>query len=155
MRAGLGVDAHRFGGPGPLRLAGVIVEASRGLVGTSDADVVAHAVADALLGAAALGDLGSHFPSDDPGLEGADSMGLLAQVAGMVREAGFEIESIDATVIAEEVRVAPHRDRMREALAAALGMAVARISVKATSTDGMGLTGTGEGIAATAIALVS
>jgi len=133
----------------------VIVEASRGLVGTSDADVVAHAVADALLGAAALGDLGSHFPSDDPGLEGADSMGLLAQVAGMVREAGFEIESIDATVIAEEVRVAPHRDRMREALAAALGMAVARISVKATSTDGMGLTGTGEGIAATAIALVS
>lgn len=155
MRIGLGVDAHRWGGPGPLRLAGVVVNEDAGLVGTSDADVLAHAIADALLGAAALGDLGSHFPSDQPAFVGADSMRLLAQVAAMVREAGFELESIDATVIAEEVRMAPYRDRMRAAVAEVLGMAVARISIKATSTDGMGLTGKGEGIAAMAVALVS
>lgn len=155
MRIGLGVDAHRWGGPGPLRLAGVVVNENAGLVGTSDADVLAHAIADALLGAAALGDLGSHFPSDQPAFVGADSMRLLAQVAAMVREAGFELESIDATVIAEEVRMAPYRDRMRAAVAEVLGMAVARISIKATSTDGMGLTGKGEGIAAMAVALVS
>lgn len=155
MRIGLGVDAHRWGGPGPLRLAGVVVNEDAGLVGTSDADVLAHAIADALLGAAALGDLGSHFPSDQPAFVGADSMRLLAQVAATVREAGFELESIDATVIAEEVRMAPYRDRMRAAVAEVLGMAVARISIKATSTDGMGLTGKGEGIAAMAVALVS
>ena len=151
MRVGWGYDAHRFGGPGPLRLAGVEVTTDPGLLGTSDGDVVAHAVADALLGAAALGDLGTYFPSTDPQWEGADSMRLLAMVLDRVRAAGLEVGGIDVTVIAESVRVAPHRQAMRVALAALLGVDTGRVSVKATSTDGMGFVGRGEGMAAVAV----
>ena len=147
-RIGLGFDAHRLGGRPPLKLAGVVVDDGRGLVATSDGDVAAHAAADALLGAAALGDLGAFFPSDDGRWDGADSMELLAEVVGMVASSGMSIGNIDVTVIAEDVRVAPYREEMRTALAGVLGVGVDRVSVKATTTDGMGFTGRGEGVAA-------
>lgn len=150
MRVGFGFDAHRFGGGGPLKLAGVIVAEDRGLEGTSDADVAAHAVADALLGAAAKGDLGDHFPSGDATWEGADSMHLLARVVALVTDAGHRPRSLDLTVIAQSVRIAPHREAMRTRLAAVLGVGVDAVSVKATTTDGMGSIGADEGIAATA-----
>jgi 2-C-methyl-D-erythritol 2,4-cyclodiphosphate synthase len=153
-RVGWGVDVHRFGGPGPTVLAGVVVDADRGVEGTSDADVLAHAVCDAVLGAAALGDLGEHFPSSDPRWEGADSMDLLAEVVRLAAAAGFGIGSVDATVVAERVRVAPHRERIRENLAGVLGVEVAAVSVKATSTDGLGVLGADEGLAAMAVAVV-
>lgn len=151
MRVGFGMDAHRFGGEGPIRLAGVVVAEDRGLVGTSDADVVAHAVADALLGAAGLGDLGSFFPSDDLRWQGADSMELLADVIGHFHAAELSAEWLDTTVIAESVRIAPHREAIRHALAAALAVPDTAVSIKATSTDGMGFTGRDEGIAAIAV----
>jgi 2-C-methyl-D-erythritol 2,4-cyclodiphosphate synthase len=154
MRVGWGFDAHRFGGPGPLRLAGVVVDRERGLEGTSDADVVAHAVADALLGAAALGDLGTHFPSSDARWAGADSMELLRRVMERISEAAFETASVDVTVIAETVRIAPHREELRKSLAGALGLDVEAVSVKATSTDGLGLIGRDEGMAAVAVAVL-
>ena len=154
MRVGWGFDAHRFGGDGPLLLAGVVADEDRGLVATSDGDVVAHAVADALLGAAGLGDLGTHFPSGEPKWEGADSMELLRSVRAMVSTAGFAVTSVDVTVIAESVRVAPLRESMREALADALAVEGAAVSVKATSTDGLGFTGRGEGMAAVAAAVL-
>jgi 2-C-methyl-D-erythritol 2,4-cyclodiphosphate synthase len=149
---GWGFDAHRFGGKPPVVLAGVIADPSRGLSGTSDADVAAHAVADAMLGAAALGDLGEMFPSDDPQWVDADSMELLASVVRRCRDAGFVPAHLDVTVIAEKVRIAPIRDSMRERLAAVLGVDVAVVSVKATSTDGMGFIGRDEGVAAVAVA---
>jgi 2-C-methyl-D-erythritol 2,4-cyclodiphosphate synthase len=155
MRVGWGFDAHRFGGEPPVLLAGVIVERGRGLVGTSDADVVAHAVADALLGAAALGDLGSHFPSGDPQWSGADSMELLAAVVEMITSSGLRPESLDVTVIAERVRVGPHREAIREALSGVLGLQADAVSVKATTTDGMGFLGRDEGIAAVAAVVAS
>jgi len=155
MRVGFGFDAHRFGGVGPLKLAGVIVAEDRGLEGTSDADVVAHAVADALLGAAARGDLGDHFPSDDPVWEGADSMHLLARVVALVTDAGHAPSSVDLTVIAQSVRIAPHRQGMRSRLAAVLGIGVDAVSVKATSTDRMGSIGADEGMAALVVAVCS
>ena len=116
---GWGYDVHRFGGLGPLLLAGVIIDPGRGLVGTSDADVVAHAVSDALLGAAALGDLGQLFPSSDPQWSGANSMTLLADVVGRFTAVGWGVAHLDVTVIAERVRIAPHRAMMRDALAKA------------------------------------
>jgi 2-C-methyl-D-erythritol 2,4-cyclodiphosphate synthase len=149
---GWGFDAHRFGGEPPVMLAGVVADTRRGLLGTSDADVVAHAVADALLGASALGDLGSLFPSDDPAWAGADSMGLLAAVVSRCLAVGFVLSHLDVTVIAETVRVAPLRDEIRLRLASVLGTEVAIVSVKATSTDGMGFTGRDEGVAAVAVA---
>jgi 2-C-methyl-D-erythritol 4-phosphate cytidylyltransferase/2-C-methyl-D-erythritol 2,4-cyclodiphosphate synthase len=133
-------------------LAGVVADTRRGLLGTSDADVVAHAVADALLGASALGDLGSLFPSDDPAWAGADSMGLLAAVVSRCLAVGFVLSHLDVTVIAETVRVAPLRDEIRLRLASVLGTEVAIVSMKATSTDGMGFTGRDEGVAAVAVA---
>lgn len=154
FRIGLGFDAHRLGGPPPVKLAGVEVDRSRGLVATSDGDVAAHAVADAMLGAAALGDLGAHFPSEDAEWEGADSMGLLATVVMMVAEAGMGVGNVDLTVIAETVRVAPFRERIRKELAHVLGVELGRVSVKATTTDRMGFTGRGEGIAAWAAVLL-
>jgi 2-C-methyl-D-erythritol 2,4-cyclodiphosphate synthase len=153
-RVGWGFDAHRFGGDGPLLLGGVAVDQDRGLVGTSDADVLAHAVADALLGGAALGDLGEHFPSSDPALRGADSMELLRAVVERVRQEGFSPASLDVTVIAETVRVAPFRSAIRTALAEALGVHVDAVSVKATTTDGMGCLGRNEGLAAVAVAVL-
>ncbi|MDX1689607.1 MAG: 2-C-methyl-D-erythritol 2,4-cyclodiphosphate synthase [Acidimicrobiia bacterium] len=155
MRVGWGVDAHRFGGEGPTLLAGVVVDPSRGVEGTSDADVLAHAVADAILGACALGDLGEHFPSGDPRWAGADSMGILTEVVAMATAAGHRVVSVDATVLAERVRVAPHRDRIRDALASTLGVDPSAVSVKATTTDGMGFLGRDEGIAATAVVVTT
>jgi 2-C-methyl-D-erythritol 2,4-cyclodiphosphate synthase len=150
-RTGIGYDAHRFGGEGPVIIGGVEIEHTSGLVGTSDADVAAHAICDAMLGAAALGDMGTHFPSDDDRWAGADSMDLLATCAAMVRSSGFTIENCDVTVIAEDVRVAPHREAMRSRIAAAIASDVDRVSVKATTTDGLGWIGSGEGVAAQAV----
>jgi 2-C-methyl-D-erythritol 2,4-cyclodiphosphate synthase len=149
MRVSWGFDAHRLGGDPPIRLAGVIVDSERGVVATSDGDLVAHAVSDGLLGAAGLGDLGAHFPSSDPRWEGADSMDLLKQVVEMCSE--LNVSFVDVTVIAEDVRVAPHREAIREALARVLGIDTDLVSVKATTTDGMGAIGAGDGIAATAV----
>jgi 2-C-methyl-D-erythritol 2,4-cyclodiphosphate synthase len=150
-RTGIGYDAHRFGGDGPVIIGGVEIEHSTGLVGTSDADVAAHAICDAMLGAAALGDMGTHFPSDDDRWVDADSMDLLAACAAMVRSSGFTIANCDVTVIAENVRVAPHREAMRSRIAAAISSDIGLVSVKATTTDGLGWIGAGEGVAAQAV----
>jgi len=155
MRVGFGFDAHRFGGDGPTVLGGVVVDPGRGVVATSDGDVLAHAACDALLGAAALGDLGAMFPSADPRWEGADSMSLLATVVDRVHAAGFRVSSVDATIVAERVRVAPHRDAIRRYLAGVLHLAESSISVKATSTDGLGFVGRDEGLAAVVVAVLA
>ncbi len=154
-RVGWGIDAHRFGAGAAVLLAGVEVDRSRGVEATSDGDVVAHAVIDALLGAAVLGDIGLHFPSSDPRFRDADSMELLASTVERVREADLQPTFCDVTVIAQTVRVSPYRHRIRRALAETLGLEVDRVSVKATTTDGMGWLGRDEGIAATALASVS
>jgi 2-C-methyl-D-erythritol 2,4-cyclodiphosphate synthase len=154
-RAGIGYDVHRFGGEGPVIIAGVAIDHPAGLIGTSDADVAAHAICDAMLGAATLGDMGMHFPSNDPRWEGADSMGLMAECAAMVRSAGFTVVNCDVTVIAQDVRVGPHRESMRARIAESLSLDVDRVSVKATTTDGLGWIGNGEGIAAQAIVTVT
>lgn len=145
------MDAHRLGCDPPVLLAGVEVDRVRGVVATSDGDVAAHAVADALLGSMALGDLGEHFPSNDPRWENADSMALLDQVVRMARAAGGQPLFCDVTVVAESVRVSPHRTDVRKALAGALGIPLDDVSVKATTTDGMGWLGRDQGIAAMAV----
>ncbi len=154
MRAGLGLDAHRFADVGPLVLGGVVVERERGLAATSDGDVLAHAVADALLGAAGLGDLGAHFPSSDPQWQGADSMAMLRSVVEMLAETRFVPEAADATVVSQSIRIAPYREQMRSALAGVLGVAVSQVSVKGTTTDGMGWIGADEGVAAYAVVTI-
>jgi 2-C-methyl-D-erythritol 2,4-cyclodiphosphate synthase len=153
-RTGIGYDAHRFGGDGPVVIGGVAIDHSTGVLGTSDADVAAHAICDALLGAAALGDLGTHFPSSDPQWQGADSMDLLSECVAMVRSAGFTITNCDVTVIAQNVRVAPHREAMRALIAGSLALGVDHVSVKATTTDGLGWIGEGEGLAAQAVVTI-
>lgn len=153
-RAGIGYDIHRLAADRRLVLGGVAIEHPTGLVGHSDGDVLLHALMDALLGAANLGDLGRHFPSDDPAQAGASSLGLLKRVSGLVREAGFAVASLDATVIAQAPRLAPHIGAMRDAIAGALGIESGRVSVKATTNDGLGVVGSGEAIAALAIALL-
>lgn len=154
MRVGWGFDAHRFTDDGSVRLGGVVVDGQRGVAATSDGDVLAHAVADALLGAAALGDLGTLFPSTGGEWDGADSMDLLRRVVGLVTEKGERIGSIDVTVVAETVRVAPYRDAIRSALSAVLALEPAAVSVKATTTDGLGFLGRDEGIAAMAVVVL-
>ncbi len=154
MRSGLGYDIHRLAPDRRLVLGGVAIEHSTGLVGHSDGDVLCHAVMDALLGAGGLGDLGTHFPSDDPGLAGASSLGLLGRVAALLRDAGFAVVSVDATVIAEAPRLAPHVAAMRTTVAEAMGVETGRVSVKATTNDGLGAVGAGQAIAAIATALV-
>lgn len=155
VRVGWGYDAHRFEGPGPLILGGVVVDRARGVAATSDGDLVAHAVADALLGAAGLGDLGEHFPSDDPLWRDADSMAMVRQAAMSAHEAGWYVAGCDVTVIAEKVRIAPHRGPMREALADRLGVIEPdSVSVKGTTTDGLGFTGRDEGIAVAAVVVL-
>jgi 2-C-methyl-D-erythritol 2,4-cyclodiphosphate synthase len=151
---GWGFDAHRFGGDPPIVLAGIVVDPDRGLVATSDGDVAAHAVADALLGAAALADLGELFPSSDPRWEGADSMSLLAEVVRLTGKEGWEVAHVDVTVVAQSVRVAPHREGMRRSLADVLAVAEEVVSVKATTTDHMGSIGRDEGVAAVAVVTV-
>jgi 2-C-methyl-D-erythritol 2,4-cyclodiphosphate synthase len=155
MRIGWGFDAHRFVAEGEVLLAGVLVEEQRGIDATSDGDVLAHAVTDALLGAAALGDLGTFYPSSDPKWSGADSMSILADVVSRVAELGLSPQQIDVTVIAETVRVSPYREEIRIALAAALGLDLVDVSVKATSTDRMGFLGRDEGLAVVATVVVS
>lgn len=155
MRTGWGFDAHRIGAKGPMIIGGVVVAEDRGLQGTSDGDVALHAVADAILGAAALGDLGSHFPSSDEQWHGADSADLLRRVVKLAEGEGLVADSIDVTVIAETVRIAPHREAMRKLIAEILALPLNRVSVKATSTDGMGYLGRDEGIAAIAVAVLN
>ncbi|MEN8113557.1 MAG: 2-C-methyl-D-erythritol 2,4-cyclodiphosphate synthase [Actinomycetota bacterium] len=154
IRVGHGFDAHRFGGEGPIRLAGVIVDESRGIEATSDGDVVAHAVADALLGALALGDIGAHFPSSDPAMAGIDSMELLGRVNRLIEDRANIVCNVDVTVISQSVRIGPHRDEMRQRLASALRLDRSAVSVKATTTDGMGAIGADQGIAVLATVTV-
>ncbi len=154
MRIGQGYDAHPFEDGRRLVLGGVTFEGETGLAGHSDGDVATPAVIDALLGAAALGDIGAHFPSTDERWRGADSIDLLCQVAKLVVVAGFRVGNVDLTVVAERPRIGPRAKEMRERLASALGVDTARVSVKATTTDGLGFTGRGEGIAAHAVALL-
>lgn len=154
-RVGLGVDAHAFGKGVPLVLGGVTFDHPVGLVGHSDGDVVAHALTDALLGAAGLADIGALFPSDDERYRGADSLILLADAYGYVRRAGFALVNADCVVIGQEPRIAPHREEMRRRLAAALGVERELVNVRATTTDRLGFTGRGEGLAAQAVALLS
>jgi 2-C-methyl-D-erythritol 2,4-cyclodiphosphate synthase len=149
---GLGFDVHPFDEGGrPLVLGGVVFDGHRGLAGHSDGDVVAHACADALLGAAGLGDIGTHFPDTDPTLAGADSVALLGRAAAMVRAAGCEPGNIDCAVVLDEPRLAPVRDEMQRRLSEAVG---APVTVKGRRTEGLGALGRGEGIAAWAVALV-
>jgi 2-C-methyl-D-erythritol 2,4-cyclodiphosphate synthase len=154
MRVGQGIDAHPLRDSGRIVLGGVVVEERRGVDATSDGDVVAHAICDALLGAAALGDMGEMFPSADPDSQDADSMEMLAAVVARLAAAGLAAAQLDVTVIAETIRVAPHRDSIRRSLASALGIDVAGVSVKATTTDGLGFIGRDEGIACVAVVVV-
>lgn len=154
VRTGIGFDAHRFGGPGPVVLCGVSIDHATGVEATSDGDVASHAICDALLGSAALEDLGSHFPSDDPQWHNARSIDMVARCAGMVYDRGLEISHIDVSIVAQDVRIAPFRDEMRQNLATAMRIPFAQVSVKATTTDGLGWIGAGEGLAAYAVATV-
>jgi len=154
VRVGWGVDAHRFSVDGRVLLAGIVADPTRGVEATSDGDVAAHAVVDALLGAAALGDIGVFYPSDDLRWTGADSMAMLADAAGRVVGSGFSISSVDLTVVSETVRVDPIREEMRSALAATLQIPFEAVSVKATTSDGLGFTGRDEGLAALAVAVL-
>lgn len=155
MRVGHGIDAHRFAPGRPLMLGGVAVPHEAGLEGHSDGDAVSHALCDAVLGAAGLGDLGRHFPSSDERWRGIAGVELLRQVAGLAREAGFAVVSAHAVAIAQAPRLAPHTAAMAAAIAAALGVEPSCVAVSATSTDGMGFTGRGEGIAASAVVLLA
>jgi 2-C-methyl-D-erythritol 2,4-cyclodiphosphate synthase len=154
LRIGLGVDAHAFSDGVPLVLGGVAIESPRGLAGHSDGDVIAHALIDALLGGAGLGDIGSLFPPGEPEWEGASSLDLLRRAATQVREAGWELVNADCVLIGEEPRIAPFREQMRERVAEAVGADAERINVRATTTDKLGFTGRGQGLAAQAVALV-
>lgn len=155
LRIGLGVDAHAFGDGARLVLGGVEIDHPRGLVGHSDGDVLAHALTDALLGAAGLADIGALFPSDDERYRGADSLDLLGEAYGHVRAAGFVLVNADCVVIGEQPRIAPYRDDMRRRLAGALGAEPEQLNVRATTTDRLGFTGRGEGLAAQAVALLA
>jgi len=151
MRVAFGFDAHRLGGSPPLILGGVVVDPSVGVEAWSDGDVVGHAVTDAVLGVAGLGDIGAFFPSGDERWKGADSMAMLAEAVAKAGERGFQVAFADVTVVAGAVRVAPYREQIRTRLAAVLGVDEGRVSVKATTTDGLGFIGRGEGVAAVAV----
>lgn len=154
MRIGHGYDVHRLVPGRKLILGGVEVPFDLGLLGHSDADVLAHAVMDALLGAAALGDIGQHFPDSDPAYAGADSLVLLERVTDLLRQAGFSVGNVDATLLCQAPKLAPHIPRMRANLARAMGVDVSQVSVKATTEEGLGFTGQKEGVAAHAVALL-
>ncbi|NBK91639.1 2-C-methyl-D-erythritol 2,4-cyclodiphosphate synthase [bacterium 1XD21-13] len=151
MRVGMGYDVHRLVEDRALILGGVEIPYEKGLLGHSDADVLLHAIMDALLGAAALGDIGKHFPDTDPAYKGISSLRLLEHVGGLLEEANYVIENIDATIIAQRPKMAPHIPAMREHVAKALKLSVDQINIKATTEEGLGFTGTGEGISAQAI----
>ena len=154
MRVGTGYDAHPLTADRPLVLGGVVVPHECGLAGHSDGDVVVHAIADALLGAATLGDIGTHFSSDDPQYEGADSLSLLAKVRHILADNGWQVRNVDATIVAERPRLAPYVVQMRQAIGTSLGLDTDLVSIKATTTDGLGFTGRGEGMAAHAVAAI-
>ena len=154
MRIGQGYDVHRLVEGRRLILGGVEIPYEMGLLGHSNADVLLHALMDALLGAAALGDIGQHFPDKDPQYEGADSMELLGRVCALLRQKGYRAVNCDCTVIAQRPKLAPYIPAMRENIASALGMPTVRVSVKATTEEGLGFTGEGAGIGAQAIALL-
>ena len=153
-RTGMGFDVHAFSGDGPVMLGGIEVPHQRGLAGHSDADVVLHAITDALLGAAGLGDIGEHFPPSDARWKGAESSLFLAHAVALVRDKGAMIDHLDCTIIAEAPKVGPHREAMRERIAQIAGLSVEQVSVKATTTEGLGFTGRREGIAAQAVASI-
>jgi 2-C-methyl-D-erythritol 2,4-cyclodiphosphate synthase len=155
VRIGQGTDAHALVPGRPLVLGGVTIPFERGLAGHSDGDVLLHAIASALLGALGEGDLGRHFPSSDPVLAGVPSAEILARVAARVRAAGFAVENVDATVLAQAPRLAPHLEAMEKEIARALAIATERVNVKVTSTDGLGAIGRGEGVAAQAVVLLA
>jgi len=154
MRIGIGYDSHRMIAGRPLVIGGVHVAHELGLEGHSDADVLAHAVIDALLGAAGLGDIGEHFPDTEEAWRGADSMELLASIVAMVIAGGQQIVNVDCTVVMEQPKLGPYRAAIRERLAQALGLEAARVNVKASTGEGMGFVGRGEGVAALAVASV-
>lgn len=154
MRVGTGFDIHRFARGRPLVLGGVEVPSEFGLEGHSDADVLTHAIIDAMFGATAAGDLGHYFPDTDNRFKGISSIALLQEAVRILDEKGFRLVNVDVTVVLERPKLAPFRDRMREVLSAATGLDVSRISVKATTTEGLGVTGRGEGVAAQAVVLV-
>jgi 2-C-methyl-D-erythritol 2,4-cyclodiphosphate synthase len=154
LRVGIGFDAHALAGQGPLVLAGVSIPHSAGLAGHSDADLVCHAATDALLGASGGDDIGALFPSDDEALRGASSIELLRQAWSTIQSEGWRLVNLDAVLVIEEPRIAPHREAMRESLAAALGVPVERVTVRASTTDGLGFAGRGEGAACQAVALL-
>ena len=154
LRVGIGFDAHAFADGRRLVLAGVEIPSTRGLAGHSDADLISHAVTDALLGAAGGADIGELYPSDDPALEGASSLELLRRAWATLAERGWSIVNVDAIVIMQEPRIAPYRSAMREALSAALATEVTRVTVRASTTDRLGFAGRGEGAACQAVALL-
>lgn len=155
MRIGTGYDVHKLVEGRKLILGGVEIPYEKGLLGHSDADVLVHAIMDALLGAAALGDIGLHFPDKDPAYKGADSLDLARRVSGILAENGYLIENIDSTVIAQAPKLRPYIDEMRANIAEALDLDVTRVSVKATTEEHLGFTGRGEGISAQAVALIT
>lgn len=154
MRIGTGYDVHQLAEGLPLWLGGVRIEHTHGLVGHSDADVLLHAICDALLGAAALGDIGKHFPDTDPQYKGISSIKLLAHVGALLREHGYTVGNIDSTVAAQKPKLAPHIPQMRQNIADTLGISIDQVSVKATTTEHLGFEGRMEGISAQAIALL-
>jgi 2-C-methyl-D-erythritol 2,4-cyclodiphosphate synthase len=155
MRIGQGYDAHRFQAGDSVVLGGVTIPFDQGLAAHSDGDVLLHAICDALLGAAALGDIGRHFPDTSADFKGVDSRLLQREVARLLTEAGFRVVNVDATLIAERPKIAPYLETMRGNIAADLGIAIDQVNVKGTTTEKMGFTGRGEGIAATAVVLLS
>ena len=155
MRIGQGFDVHAFAEERKLIIGGVTIPYERGLLGHSDADVLLHAICDALLGAAALGDIGKHFPDTDPRYRGADSRALLRHVASLIKKQGYQVSNVDATIIAQAPKMAPHIAAMMENIAMDLGIAADRVNVKATTTEKLGFTGREEGIAAQAVCLLT
>ncbi len=155
VRIGTGFDAHRFVEGRPLVIGGITIPHARGLDGHSDADVLLHAICDALLGAAALGDIGKHFPPSDNRYKGISSLLLFERVVALLTEKGYRVNNIDSVIIAEEPKMAPHIDAMRYAIAEAAGIAPDRVGVKATTTERMGFTGRNEGIAAHAVCTIA
>jgi 2-C-methyl-D-erythritol 2,4-cyclodiphosphate synthase len=154
MRIGLGYDVHAFAPDRPLVLGGVTIPSAVGLLGHSDADVLVHALMDAILGAMRAGDIGQHFPDSDPAYKDASSIELLRRVGSLMRDGGFRLVDADTVLVLEQPKVSPYRDEMRHVMAAALKVEVERIGVKATTTEGLGFTGRAEGVAAQAVALL-
>lgn len=154
LRVGHGYDVHKLVEGRPLIMGGVTIPYEKGLLGHSDADVLLHAVADALLGGAAMGDIGTHFPDNDPAYKGADSMVLLRETARLISKAGYSVQNVDATLLCQAPKLAPHIPAMRQNIAAALGIALGAVGVKATTEEGLGFTGTGQGIAAHCVVLL-